>query len=232
MHAPGMPGPGPGSGPGPGPGPAGGFADPDARWQRLSPRSLIVRPLTDLARLLPLLAGGVGLHGQTRGGLGRGGLGSGCGGVGGDGGRVTSRGLGEGGGGVLGAGLPPPGPPEDGGAARAFATWTLGEGGACTDIAVLLTSELVTNSLQHGGSCRDGGSVTVTLIAIPGGIRAEVTDEGGPTVPTLHDGHGGQPDLAESGRGLQLVEVLSARWGYFRDGTGTMTWFELMEPHE
>lgn len=133
---------------------------------------------------------------------------------------------------VLLGSLTIPGRPENVAAARAFATWTLGEGGACTDIAVLLTSELVTNSLQHGGSCRDGGSVTVTLIAIPGGIRAEVTDEGGPTVPTLHDGHGGQPDLAEGGRGLQLVEVLSARWGYFRDGTGTMTWFELMEPHE
>ena len=133
---------------------------------------------------------------------------------------------------VLLGSLTIPGRPENVAAARAFATWTLGEGGACTDIAVLLTSELVTNSLRHGGSCRDGGSVTVTLIAIPGGIRAEVTDEGGPTVPTLHDGHGGQPDLAEGGRGLQLVEVLSARWGYFRDGTGTMTWFELMEPHE
>ena len=46
-----------------------GFADPHARWQRLSPRSLVVRPLTDLARLLPLLAGLLILHARTGGGL-------------------------------------------------------------------------------------------------------------------------------------------------------------------
>ncbi|HEX9034458.1 MAG TPA: PH domain-containing protein, partial [Streptosporangiaceae bacterium] len=48
---------------------AGGFADPDARWQRLSPRSMVVRPLTDLARLLPLLAGLLVLHSRTGGSL-------------------------------------------------------------------------------------------------------------------------------------------------------------------
>jgi putative membrane protein len=48
---------------------AGGFADPDAPWQRLSRRSLIVRPLTDLVRLLPLLAGLVLLHSHDGGGL-------------------------------------------------------------------------------------------------------------------------------------------------------------------
>ncbi len=40
-----------------------------ARWQRLSPRSLVVRPLTDLARLLPVLAGLVILHSRTGSGL-------------------------------------------------------------------------------------------------------------------------------------------------------------------
>ena len=37
----------------------------DTGWRRLSPRSLVVRPLTDLARLLPLLAGLVLLHSRT-----------------------------------------------------------------------------------------------------------------------------------------------------------------------
>lgn len=58
-----------GPGPVPSPEPVGGFADPQARWLRLSPRSLIVRPLTDLARLLPLLAGLLILHARTGGGL-------------------------------------------------------------------------------------------------------------------------------------------------------------------
>jgi hypothetical protein len=37
------------------------------------------------------------------------------------------------------------------------------------------------------------------------------------------------PELIESGRGLQLVEFLSANWGYYRDIAGTVTWFELTE---
>ena len=39
-----------------------GFSDPAARWQRLSPRSMVVRPLTDLTRMLPLLIGLLILH--------------------------------------------------------------------------------------------------------------------------------------------------------------------------
>ncbi|HXP18272.1 MAG TPA: PH domain-containing protein [Streptosporangiaceae bacterium] len=44
-------------------------ADSSVGWLRLSPRSLIVRPLTDLARLLPLLAGLLILHSRTGSGL-------------------------------------------------------------------------------------------------------------------------------------------------------------------
>ncbi|HYK32775.1 MAG TPA: PH domain-containing protein [Streptosporangiaceae bacterium] len=40
-------------------------AGSDTGWLRLSPRSLVVRPLTDLARLLPLLAGIFILHSRT-----------------------------------------------------------------------------------------------------------------------------------------------------------------------
>jgi putative membrane protein len=73
-------GPGP-AGPGPaGPAPAGAgqagpvpagpaFAGADPGWRRLSRRSMVVRPLTDLVRLLPLLAGLVLLHARTGGGL-------------------------------------------------------------------------------------------------------------------------------------------------------------------
>lgn len=41
----------------------------DTGWLRLSPRSLVVRPLTDLVRLLPLVAGLLILHSRTGGGL-------------------------------------------------------------------------------------------------------------------------------------------------------------------
>ncbi len=45
------------------------LADPGPRWRRLSRRSMIVRPLTDLVRLLPLVAGLLILHTRTGGGL-------------------------------------------------------------------------------------------------------------------------------------------------------------------
>lgn len=33
--------------------------------------------------------------------------------------------------------------------------------------------------------------------------------------------------LEENGRGLQLVQMLSARWSFAHDEAGTVTWFEL-----
>ncbi|HET9893627.1 MAG TPA: PH domain-containing protein [Streptosporangiaceae bacterium] len=48
---------------------AGSDLTPDTGWLRLSPRSMVVRPLTDLVRLVPLLAGLLILHSSTGGGL-------------------------------------------------------------------------------------------------------------------------------------------------------------------
>jgi anti-sigma regulatory factor (Ser/Thr protein kinase) len=122
-----------------------------------------------------------------------------------------------------------PGRPEQAATARAFVTRALGDDCPHMDTAVLLTSELVTNSLQHSRSRRDGGIITVTLIAIPGGIRAEVSDEGGLAAPALRSSPD-EPSVAEDGRGLHLVQALSTRWSYWHDGSGTLTWFELTEP--
>ena len=47
----------------------GALADPALPWRRLSRRSMIVRPLTDLVRLLPLVAGLLILHTKTGGGV-------------------------------------------------------------------------------------------------------------------------------------------------------------------
>lgn len=100
------------------------------------------------------------------------------------------------------------------------------------DTAVLLTSELVANSMQHSYSGRPGGSVTIIPFAVPDGIRVEVIDDGGLTLPAVTAGQLGDPDFAEGGRGLRLVEVLSARWDHYSDPAGTVTWFELAaEPH-
>jgi anti-sigma regulatory factor (Ser/Thr protein kinase) len=95
---------------------------------------------------------------------------------------------------------------------------------------VLLSSELVTNSVQHSNSRRRGGTITITVIAVLGGIRVEVIDDGGPTIPAASLGQPEQPDPAENGHGLRLVEILSARWSHYSDTSGTVTWFELREP--
>lgn len=120
-----------------------------------------------------------------------------------------------------------PGRPEHVADARVFVAEKLGDGWACADTVILLTSELVTNAVTHSDSRRDGGTVTVTLIAIPGGIRAEVIDEGSGAVPVLRPDLPESAGLRESGRGLGLVEVLATRWNYFRDEAGTVTWFEV-----
>lgn len=99
------------------------------------------------------------------------------------------------------------------------------------DTAVLLTSELATNSLQHSNSRHPGGTVTISVLGIQDGVVIEVIDDGGPTVPAV-TGQPGEPELLEGGRGLRLVEVLATRWSYHCDTAGTVTWFELTrEPH-
>jgi anti-sigma regulatory factor (Ser/Thr protein kinase) len=120
-----------------------------------------------------------------------------------------------------------PGRPEFARAARLFVARMVGGRYAWADTAVLLSSELVGNSLQYSDSTHPGGVITVALLALPDGVRIEVTDAGGATVPTLCAPAPRAPELAEGGRGLQLVDLLSARWDYDRAGARLTTWFEL-----
>jgi anti-sigma regulatory factor (Ser/Thr protein kinase) len=112
--------------------------------------------------------------------------------------------------------------------ARAFAVGVLGPGHPCGDDAALLVSELFGNSVRHSRSGAAGGTVTVTVAVRVGDglVRVEVTDRSGPGVPELCP-----PGRdAESGRGLQLVAGLAARWGWRQRGGRTVTWFELRHP--
>lgn len=107
--------------------------------------------------------------------------------------------------------------------ARAFTGGVLGPGHPCQEVAVLLVSELFGNSVRHSGSGAAGGTVTVAVTAGDGLVRVEVTDRGGPGVPRLRQAGSD----AESGRGLELVAALAARWGWRRRGGRTVTWFVL-----
>jgi anti-sigma regulatory factor (Ser/Thr protein kinase) len=115
------------------------------------------------------------------------------------------------------------GRPECVGAARSFVAGALGADPA-TDIAVLLTSEIVTNAVLHSNSRRAGGTVTITVVGIGGGVRVEVADEGSDlSIPEVK-GYG----CVSGGHGLFLVQTLADQWGYVRDDSGTTVWFWLV----
>jgi anti-sigma regulatory factor (Ser/Thr protein kinase) len=124
---------------------------------------------------------------------------------------------------VLGS-LTIPGRPDQVATARAFVSRTLSSHrvGADNDAATLLTSEIVTNAIQHTKSGVDGGTVTIVVIGVPRGVLVEIIDDGSAGTPIV------KGDLyAAEGHGLFLVQHLAAQWGYLRDPAGTTVWFHL-----
>ncbi|MEU9172518.1 ATP-binding protein [Streptomyces sp. NPDC048420] len=118
--------------------------------------------------------------------------------------------------------------PEDPGAVRAARTavreslraWNLD---GLADIAALLVSELVTNSLRHAT-----GPIGVRLVrpdAVDGILLVEVSDP----LPDPPRERVAELD-DESGRGLQLVAHAAHRWGTRPGATGKTVWFELAVP--
>ncbi len=90
------------------------------------------------------------------------------------------------------------------------------------DDAVVLLSEAMTNSVVHTRSA----AVEVTVHAdVDGRLLVTVTDEGSDTVPVVPPRR--FDDLAESGRGLQLVRSLSSRWGFTEEHPRCSLWFVL-----
>ncbi|MGZ0205698.1 ATP-binding protein [Streptomyces sp. RM1] len=87
-----------------------------------------------------------------------------------------------------------------------------------SEIAELLTSELVTNALVH----TDDDAVLTAVVA-PGGLRVEVRD----FVPRRPQVRTRQPDDDTHGRGMVLVESLADAWGVRPHGVGKSVWFEL-----
>ncbi|MFF0276234.1 MULTISPECIES: ATP-binding SpoIIE family protein phosphatase [unclassified Streptomyces] len=93
------------------------------------------------------------------------------------------------------------------------------------DSAVLMVSEMVTNVLVH----TDGDALLVAEVACgekARRLRVEVSD-GSDELP--HKRHPGE--MASSGRGLVLMEMLADAWGVDPRGEGKAIWFELNEPN-
>ncbi len=119
----------------------------------------------------------------------------------------------------------------------ALGSWGLDA--AVGDLAVLLVSELVTNSLRYAS-----GPIGVRLVvthpdgdlpldghlsadhppATPG-LLVEVSDP----LPDPPTERSAGPD-DEGGRGLQLVACSARRWGTRRGKSGKTVWFELALP--
>jgi anti-sigma regulatory factor (Ser/Thr protein kinase) len=119
-----------------------------------------------------------------------------------------------------------PGRPEEVFGARAFVARTLSAADKTpaldSDAATLLTSELVTNAIQHTASGAPGGTVTIVVVNVPDGVLVEVIDDGSADTPVVK-----RDVLTANGHGLLLVQQLAAQWGYLRDPAGTTVWFHL-----
>jgi anti-sigma regulatory factor (Ser/Thr protein kinase) len=81
----------------------------------------------------------------------------------------------------------------------------------------LLTSELVTNAVLHGK-----GEPVLAVEVDEDRVRVAVHDDL-PEVPVVRN----PGPLAASGRGMQLIDTLAARWGVEPDEKGKDVWFEL-----
>ena len=94
------------------------------------------------------------------------------------------------------------------------------------DVAVLLTSELVTNAVTHGAPTA-GTFVLLAIACDAACLRVDVHDGSG-DLPVLGTGLIDEtPAEAETGRGLLLVTSLSAEWGFYRTPAGKAVYFTL-----
>jgi serine/threonine-protein kinase RsbW len=110
--------------------------------------------------------------------------------------------------------------------ARAARHWVMnvlaaeGVYGAENQIIELLTGELVANAALHGPG---DGMIRVRVTRTGGAVRVAVRDDSTVEPVVRHP----EP-TAPSGRGLELVDSLAARWGIERhEGEGKTVWFSV-----
>jgi anti-sigma regulatory factor (Ser/Thr protein kinase) len=105
--------------------------------------------------------------------------------------------------------------------ARRFTRRTLRSWGVpeAVDAALLVVSELVTNALVH-----TGGQVRLDLTLVNHRLRIAVAD-GSPRTPVKPTSIGWE---ATGGRGILLVEAVSAAWGTLPVSGGKQVWADLV----
>ena len=86
-------------------------------------------------------------------------------------------------------------------------------------VAVLLTSELVTNALRREA----GRTIELVISCALGQLQVDVYD----TAPAMAL-PGGTPASVETGQEVMLLASLSTSWGYYRTPTTEARYFTLM----
>jgi anti-sigma regulatory factor (Ser/Thr protein kinase) len=119
--------------------------------------------------------------------------------------------------------------------ARRWAAGRLAPAGPAdlVDTAVLLVSELVTNAVHascaascaaaHDGECADPGRIELSITRTSDTVRIEVADCAAGSLPTL----AGHASDREGGRGMQVIDALSQRWGCHCAQHWKVVWCEL-----
>ncbi|TPQ21791.1 ATP-binding protein [Streptomyces sporangiiformans] len=104
-----------------------------------------------------------------------------------------------------------------------LADWGHRRDGTALEDAVLLVSELATNVVRHGQPQEREFEVAVTALA-DGSCFIEVSDASS-VQPSPRPTEDAGEEGAESGRGLHLVEHLTAAWGVWGRGReGKTVW--------
>jgi hypothetical protein len=84
-------------------------------------------------------------------------------------------------------------------------------------VAMLLTGELVTNAILHGG-----GRFLLEVDTAPDRLRVEVTDSSAVEPRLLR-----MTSDREHGRGMAIVDALATRWGSDHLEDHKVVWFEI-----
>jgi anti-sigma regulatory factor (Ser/Thr protein kinase) len=98
------------------------------------------------------------------------------------------------------------------------------------ETAELLVSEIVSNAVKATGVLVErptyadlrGLRTIVLRLSLERDVLRILVWDSDPTPPVRKNAD----PMSEGGRGLQLVEALSARWGHYRTGHGKIVWCE------
>lgn len=107
--------------------------------------------------------------------------------------------------------------PSSAGGVRRFVTGVVHDDPRSMDTLELAVSELATNAIVHGR-----GRFLVRVERRPGTVRVEIEDPN-PALPSPE-----RPDPeAVRGRGLDIVDRVTTRWGVTPTDQGKVVWFEV-----